>query len=49
MENAETQTWVEFSLNCKYISQNEYEALLNMSEETGRLLSHMINYPEKYK
>ncbi len=49
MENAETQTWFEFSLRCKYISQNEYEELLNPSEEVGRLLSHMINNPEKYK
>jgi four helix bundle protein len=49
MENAETQTWLEFALNCKYISQNEYETLLNLSEEVGRLLSHMINNPEKYK
>lgn len=49
MENAETQTWLEFSLKCKYLSQNEYEELLNLSEEVGRLLSHMINNPEKYK
>ena len=49
MENAETQTWLQFSLSCKYISQNEYEELLNLSEEVGRLLSHMINNPEKYK
>ena len=49
MENAETQTWLEFSLKCKYISQNKYEELLNLSEEAGRLLSHMINNPVKYK
>jgi four helix bundle protein len=49
MENAETQTWLEFSLACKYISQNEQELQLNLSEEVGRLLSHMINNPEKYK
>ncbi len=49
MENAETQTWLEFSLSCKYISESEYESLLKLSEETGRLLSHMINNPEKYK
>jgi four helix bundle protein len=49
MENAETQTWLEFSLACKYISQNEHDLLLNLSEEVGRLLSHMINNPEKYK
>ena len=49
MENAETQTWLEFAQACKYISQNEHNELLNKSEEVGRLLSHMINNPEKYK
>jgi four helix bundle protein len=49
MENAETQTWLEFALACKYIIQNEHDELLNLSEEVGRLLSHMINNPEKYK
>ena len=49
MENAETQTWLEFALACVYITQKEYDELLNLSEEVGRLLSHMINNPEKYK
>lgn len=49
MENAETQTWLEFALACKYITQNEHDELLNLSEETGRLLSHMIHNPEKYR
>jgi four helix bundle protein len=49
MENAETQTSREFALACKYILQNEYDELLNLSEEVGRLLSHMIHNPEKYK
>ena len=49
MENAETQTWLEFALACQYITQKEHVELLNSSEEVGRLLSHMINNPEKYK
>jgi len=49
MENAETQTWLEFAQACKYISQNEHDELFNKSEEVGRLLSHMINNSEKYK
>lgn len=49
MENDETQTWLKFALSCKYISQNEHDELLNLSEEVGRPLSHMINNPEKYK
>jgi len=49
MENAETQTWLEFALPCKYIIQNEHDELLILSEQVGNLLHHMINNPEKYK
>lgn len=49
MENCETQTWLEFSLACMYIKQEQFNELLNQSEEVGRLLNHMINNPEKYK
>lgn len=49
MENAETQTWLEFAVACKYINQQEQEALLNLSEQVGNLLNHMIRNPEKYK
>jgi four helix bundle protein len=49
MENAETQTWLEFSLACKYMSDAEYRDLLNTSEQVGNLLNHMISNPEKYK
>lgn len=49
MENAETQTWLEFALACKYINQQEKKSLLNLSEQVGNLLNHMIGNPEKYK
>jgi four helix bundle protein len=49
MENAETQTWLQFALACKYITQEAYTELLNLSEQVGNLLSHMISNPEKYK
>ncbi|MEI6595512.1 MAG: four helix bundle protein [Bacteroidota bacterium] len=49
MENCETQTWLEFSLACKYINAECFEELTKQSEEVGRLLNHMINNPEKYK
>ena len=49
LENAETQTWLEFALACKYINQPEQESLLNLSEQVGNLLNHMIRNPEKYK
>lgn len=48
MENSETQVWLEFSLKCGYIEVKVYNELLNDSEEVGKLLNHMIEYPEKY-
>ena len=48
-ENSETQTWLEFALACKYINQEEQETLLNLSEQVGNLLNHMIRNPEKYR
>ena len=48
MENTETQVWLDYALACKYIDQKIYQDLINKSEEIGRLLSHMINNPEKY-
>lgn len=48
MENSETQSWLEFAFNCKYLEKNIYEELTKKSEEIGRLLNHMIEFPEKY-
>jgi len=48
MENSETQVWLDFALACEYISKEEYKNLFSKSEEIGKLLNHMINFPEKY-
>jgi four helix bundle protein len=48
MENTETQVSLDFALSCQYISQTEYQELLDYSEEVGRLLNHMVENPEKY-
>lgn len=48
MENSETQVWLDFALACEYISKEEYKTLFSKSEEIGKLLNHMINFPEKY-
>jgi four helix bundle protein len=48
MENSETLGWLEFALACKYLQPKEYEELINNAEEVGRMLGHMIEYPEKY-
>jgi len=48
MENSETQVWLDFSLKCNYIDLTLHNNLLEKSEEVGKLLNHMIEYPEKY-
>ena len=48
MENTETQTWLEFALACKYITNEQNTPLVDQSEEIGRLLNHMVNNPGKY-
>lgn len=49
MENSETQTWLDFSLICKYIDRENYNELLLRSEEIGKMLNHMIENPKKYE
>jgi four helix bundle protein len=48
MENTETQVSLDFAFECKYISQEKYNDLIEKSEEVGRLLNHMVENPEKY-
>lgn len=49
MENSETQVWLDFSLNCNYIKKGIYDEFVLRSEEIGKMLNHMIQYPEKYE
>jgi four helix bundle protein len=47
-ENTETQVSLDFAETCKYISQEEYQELINNSEEIDRMLNHMVENPEKF-
>ena len=47
-ENAETQTWLEYSLACNYIDEENFQKLTSLSLEVGRLLNYMINNPSKF-
>jgi four helix bundle protein len=49
MENSETQVWIEFTLECNYISKELHDSLIEKSEEIGKLLNHMLKNPEKYQ
>lgn len=48
MENAETNVWLDFAAACRYFNLEKHQDLLQKNEEIGKLLGHMINYPEKY-
>jgi len=48
MENSETQVWLDFAFSCEYINHSTFKEFLNKSEEIGKLLYHMIEFPEKY-
>ena len=47
-ENAETQSWLEYSLACHYIFEEVFNDLTNKSIEVGKLLSYMMNNPDKF-
>lgn len=49
MENTETQISLDFMRSCEYISEKRHNEILLKLEETGRMLNHMIENPEKYK
>ena len=48
MENSETQVWLDFAFACNYISEDVHRDLLRKSEEVGRMLYHMLTYPQNY-
>ncbi|MBV8390286.1 MAG: four helix bundle protein [Mucilaginibacter sp.] len=49
MENGETQAWLDASLACKYITDDQFHNLNKQSEEVSHLLLYMINNPDKFK
>jgi four helix bundle protein len=48
MENSETQVWLDFALACEYVTQEQFEKSTMLNREVGKLLNHMIEFPEKY-
>ena len=47
-ENAETQVWLDHAVACEYVGEKDIQPILELSEEVGRMLGHMIEHPEKY-
>ncbi|MCZ2287801.1 MAG: four helix bundle protein [Anaerolineales bacterium] len=47
-ETAETQVWLDFALDCEYLSKEEHDELLSRYEEIGKMLGAMMSMPEKF-
>jgi len=47
-EATETQVWLDFSLDCGYMSRENYDHLTAGYEEVGRMLSGMMANPDKF-
>ncbi|MCV9930962.1 four helix bundle protein [Flavobacterium sp. LS1R47] len=47
-ENSETNVWLQFCFQCKYINKETFDNLNNRSIEIGKLINYMINNPSKF-
>jgi four helix bundle protein len=47
-EAAETQVWLDYSLECGYLSENIYRNIFNDYEKIIGMLVNMIQHPEKW-
>jgi four helix bundle protein len=47
-EESETEVWLDFSFDCKYLNIETHKSLIDQSVEVAKMLSSMINSPEKF-
>ena len=47
-ENAETDTHLDFARDHHYITVEEHRDLVGPNDEVGKMLTSMINHPEKF-
>lgn len=47
-ENSETNVWLQFCLQCKYINKETFDNLNDRNIEIGKLINYMINNPNKF-
>lgn len=47
-EEYETEGWLEYSLQCKYLDKEDYTKLMSGYDEVRKMLISMINHPEKF-
>ena len=47
-ETSETQVWLDFALDCGYLSRLDHQRLINGYEEVGRMLGGMMANPDRF-
>ena len=47
-EEYETEGWLDYSKDCRYISVESYEALMEGYNEVRKMLVSMINNPDRF-
>jgi four helix bundle protein len=47
-ENSETDSSLDFALDCGYIEETQHAELAGMTAEIGKMLGSMIQRPEKF-
>ncbi len=47
-ENSETDVWLDFALECGYISTEKHNYLHSETVEIGKLINFMIHNPNKF-
>lgn len=48
-EASETQVWLDFAKDCKYINSETHLKLYSEYEEVGKMLGSMIKNPRKFQ
>lgn len=47
-EEYETEVWIDYSKDCKYIKTDQHDRLLNEYQEVRKMLISMITHPDKW-
>ena len=47
-EAAETQVWLQFAVECRYLQRDEGASLYRIYDEVVRMLVAMINHPDQW-
>ena len=47
-ENTETEVWLDFAKDCSYLNAIDYQELIALNTEVGKLIWYMINNPDKF-